>query len=145
MKVQNAGTNRKGGLHAVRRKWMVVDDTETILQMTSEMLAEFTNERICCFRSAEAAIHAFSDDPLSFELVVTDLDMPEMNGAELCQRLRAITPESKIILTTGSADISEAKAFSLGFDAFLRKPFTMSALTEVLEKVKHSNMHLRAA
>jgi len=144
MKVRHADANRESALRAVRRKWMVVDDNETILRMTAEMLAMFTDAEICSFQSPAEAVRAFEAGPSAFELVVTDFDMPEMNGAELCQRLRLSALELKIILTTGSADISGTKALTLGFDAFLAKPFPASALSTALEKVKHANLHLRA-
>ena len=145
MKVEYADTNRKTTFRSIRPKWMVVDDTETILAMTAEMIALFTEAQICFFQSAEKAVRAYAAEPSSFELVVTDFDMPEMNGAELCYQLRSINPESKIILTTGSADISQTKAFSLGFNAFLAKPFSMSALAHALENVRHENVCFQVA
>jgi len=128
--------------HPVRPKWMVVDDNESILHMTAQMLSLFTRAEICCFQSAETAARAFESDPSMFELVITDFDMPEMNGAELCRRLRMFAPELKIILTTGSSEISSAKAHGFGFDGFLTKPFSMAALSKALEKVKRTNVLL---
>jgi CheY-like chemotaxis protein len=136
MKVEHAGANREKVFPAVRPKWMVVDDNETILRLMAERLALLTDAEICCFQSAKEAVRAFEIEPSAFALVVTDFDMPEMNGAELCRRLRVIAPESKIILTTGSADISAIKALNLGFNAFLAKPFPMSALLVALELAK---------
>lgn len=132
MNLQSVIANEEKTFVEPRVKWMVVDDTETVLKMTAEMLAMLTEAEICCFQSAKKALRVFQADPSAFELVATDFDMPEMNGAELCHQLRAIAPKLKIILTTGSVNISKTTAFYLHFNSFLAKPFTMAAVSNAL-------------
>ena len=78
------------------------------------------------------ALMAFSDAPGKYELVVTDFEMPGMNGAELCRRMREISPMQKIFLATGSGFFTEDAAQRIGFTALLNKPFPLTALQEAL-------------
>lgn len=142
MKFHPAVASVEVGPSGTGAKWMVVDDTEAVLQMTAEMLKMFTDAEICCFQSPKEALRAFEDDPSAFGLVVTDFDMPEMNGAELCSKLRAITPDLKIILATGSVNMLEAKAFNLGFAAFLAKPFSAAAISSALFRAEASSRRI---
>ena len=115
-----------------RPLWMIVDDNEDILWLMREMAASFSNAEIVCFNSPQAALAAFKSEPESFELVITDFEMPEMNGVELCHRLRAILPTVKILLATGSGVISEEAARDEGFCGLLHKPFPFASLQRAL-------------
>jgi CheY-like chemotaxis protein len=115
--------------------WMIVDDNEEILSLMREIVAQFSGAEIVCFNSPQAALAAFEATPENFELVITDLEMPGMNGVELCHRLRAISPAAKILLATGSGIVSEEAAANEGFCGLLHKPFPFAALQRVLEDI----------
>jgi two-component system, chemotaxis family, chemotaxis protein CheY len=74
----------------------------------------------------------------SFDLIVTDVNMPEMNGLELAKHLRQ-TPDYKftpiVILTTESSDEFKVKGMEAGATAWLTKPFSPNKLIEVVDKV----------
>jgi CheY-like chemotaxis protein len=89
------------------RRWMLVDDNPEILTM-------------------------FSAEPGRYDLVITDFEMPGMDGVELCRRLQAISPGQKIFLATGSGFFSETAAGHYGFSALLNKPFPLMILQEKL-------------
>ena len=118
---------------ASRPRWMIVDDNEDILLLMHEIVAQFSDAEIVCFNSPQAALAAFEAAPENFELVITDFEMPGMNGVELCHRLRAISPAAKILLATGSGMVSEEAAAGEGFCGLLRKPFPFAMLRRVLE------------
>ena len=118
---------------AARPRWMIVDDNEEILMLMRDIAARFGDAEIDCFNSPHHALAAFEAAPEHFELVITDFEMPGMNGVELCHRLRAISPATIILLMTGSGMIGEASAAHEGFCGLLRKPFPFETLQRVLE------------
>lgn len=115
-----------------RTRWMVVDDDESILQFVALLLAGLTDARICCFRSAAAALRAFTAAPDAYELVLTDLEMPGMSGIDLCRQLRARAPRLLILLATGAGLVTREEARRFGFCNLLHKPFPLVALRNAL-------------
>ena len=115
-------------------RWMLVDDNENILLMLSAVLENLTGASIECYTTPKEALAAFQSSPESYELVITDFEMPGMDGVELCRRFRALSPAQKIILATGSGFFTEAAACHAGFSALLDKPFPLPALKAALAK-----------
>src|SRR5580704_12416362 len=89
------------------RRWMLVDDNLEILTMLSALVENFTTATIECHDSPQSALAAFAAAPDSYELAITDFEMPGMDGVELCRRLRAVSPAQKVFLATGSGFFSE--------------------------------------
>jgi CheY-like chemotaxis protein len=114
------------------RRWMLVDDNTDSLMMLSALLENFTTATLECHDSPQSALAAYAAAPDSYELVITDFEMPGMNGVELCRRLHATTPAQKIFLVTGSGFFSAMAAQHHGFSALLNKPFPLAALEAAL-------------
>ena len=113
-------------------RWMIVDDDEQILLLLAAVLKHMTNAEVECYSSPAAALTAFHATPGKYELVITDFDMPEMDGVELCRRMRAIAPDQEIFLATGSGFFTAEAAYQAGFAALLNKPFPVLALHAAL-------------
>lgn len=78
----------------------------------------------------------FQEKPTGFDLVLTDLDMPEMSGLELTQQLKKISPEIPVVLCTGfSSELNEADAKRLGVTQCLAKPVSTATMTETLRQI----------
>jgi CheY-like chemotaxis protein len=114
------------------RRWMLVDDNAELLMMLSAFAETFTSAKIECHDSPKSALAAFEVAPNSYELVITDFQMPGMDGVELCRRLQAISPRQKVFLATGSGYFSETAASHYGFSALLNKPFPLAVLEQKL-------------
>ena len=89
--------------------------------------------------SSIEALEAFISNPDKFDLVITDMAMPNMPGDKLSAELIKIRTNIPILLCTGfSETMSEKKAVSLGIKGFLFKPIVMNDLSikirEVLDK-----------
>jgi len=111
------------------RNWMVVDDNPGILQVVSTMARLITCAETRTFSDGASALNAFRQNPGEFEFVITDLEMPGMNGLELCNALRELAPRIKVILMTGNhAAIDEPTARLLGFAGLIYKPFSPTHL-----------------
>jgi CheY-like chemotaxis protein len=113
-------------------RWLIVDDNENVLLLLSALAAQLTNAEIDCFSSPREAEAAFAQAPDKYQLVITDLEMPGVDGIQLCRRLRAISPAVKVLLTTGSRLLTGAEAVQNGFCGLLQKPFRVSVLKNLL-------------
>ena len=81
------------------------------------------------------ALEAFRANPKKFDLVITDMTMPNMTGLKLAKKLNEISPGIPIVLCTGFSDqANEHRAQALGIRAFLLKPIIMRDLAEAVRK-----------
>ncbi len=115
-------------------RWMVVDDNPDLLAFMRLVLEQLHDGSVDAYNSPEAALAAFADAPGQYELVITDFEMPGMNGMELCRRMRAMAGDLKIFLATGSGFFTEAAAARAGFIGLLNKPFPIDKLCAMLAK-----------
>jgi PAS domain S-box-containing protein len=116
------------------QKILVVDD-EPALTATIQRLLERLNYQVTIRNGAHEALALFQDNPGNFDLVLTDLTMPEMNGLELARHLRTFRPDVPILLTSGFlADSSVEELHALGLSEPLEKPVSMAALAEALRR-----------
>ena len=113
-------------------RWMLVDDNAEVLKLLAAVLKNYTTAIIECHNSPYSALGAFAAAPDKYELVITDLEMPGMNGVELCRRLHGISARHPVFLATGSGHFNESAARRAGFSALLNKPFPSDALHEAL-------------
>jgi len=84
----------------------------------------------------EDALAMFTLNPGYFDVVITDMTMPKMTGANLAEKLRKIRPDIPIILCTGySSLIDEEKARHMGIAAYMMKPVSMSEIARTIRKL----------
>jgi len=114
------------------KHWMLVDDHAEVLSLVAALVENLVDAKVECFNSPQAALAAFADAPEKYEVVITDFEMPEMDGVELCRRILALAPVQKIFLATGSGFFTKAAARHAGFSGLLNKPFPMETLRETL-------------
>lgn len=124
---------------------MVIDDDAEILRATEEMLRLIGRANTVCFQSPSKAVEAFRQAPGEFDLVITDFDMPGMDGADVCHSIREANRSQKIILFTGSHQVHAEDALALGFDYFLPKPVALSSLELALDATLGPDSHFRLA
>ena len=94
--------------------------------------------------NGEAALKHIQQDPSLYGLVYTDLQMPEIGGLELVQRLSAIDPTIVSVLLTGFASpAASVAALRAGAFDFLHKPFTLAELETSLERATERRRILR--
>ena len=111
---------------------MVVDDDTHALDTVAELLAAVSGVEVCSFASPWQALDALAAAPEKFELVVTDLEMPGMNGLDFRRQVEVVSPATKVLLTTGSGLFNDESARENGFCGLLCKPFSIGALKETL-------------
>jgi len=106
---------------------LVVDDTPRNIRVLEAMLGPRGYAVVPASSGAEALLKVASDPP---DLVLTDVVMPEMDGYELCRRLRAdpATRLLPVVMVTASGDREKVSALEAGADDFVQKPFNQAEL-----------------
>lgn len=115
---------------------MLVDDEENVLVLVSAALEDDERFELLLARDGEEALElARREKP---DLLLLDVLMPEIDGYEVCRRLKE-DPETafiKIIMLTALVEESgEMKAKAAGADGYLTKPFSIAALRNMLEEI----------
>jgi len=114
---------------------LVVDDEKVIADLMRQIL-ETLGYRVTTCIDSRLALEQFEANPTGFDLVITDMTMPHLTGAELAQRLLAGRPKLPVILCTGFSEIiNEEKARALGIRRLLMKPVLRDELARVLRQV----------
>ncbi|MDT8423873.1 MAG: response regulator [Desulfuromonadales bacterium] len=74
----------------------------------------------------------------NYQLVISDVNMPGMNGLDFLKRAQKLRPEIKIIMVTAYGDISSyLEAMNFGASEYLNKPVRIKELTSVMHKLTH--------
>jgi len=114
---------------------LFVDDEPFQTDLGRQMLGRL-GYRVQAFARSTEALEAFQADPGAFDLLITDMTMPEMTGDELARRVMALRPDMPVILCTGYSErITEETASALGIRGFVMKPVVISELALLLRKV----------
>jgi len=113
---------------------LLIDDEETILEMGKQILQGLGYDVVTQKYCLQALGH-FRDHPNMFDLVITDLTMPKMNGMELASEFLKIRPDIPIILCTGFSErLTEKKAQAYGIRKFMVKPLIMRELAVAIRE-----------
>ena len=92
--------------------------------------------RVTTVRESRNALRLFRENPESFDLVITDMTMPDMTGAELAREILRFRPSTPVILCTGYSElISEEEALRMGIRRFLMKPLFMGDVAREIRAV----------
>jgi PAS domain S-box-containing protein len=116
-------------------KILLIDDEQHLVEMYQRMLA-MLGYHVDSRTSPVEAVEAVRANPQKYDLVITDMTMPQMTGYNLAKKLIEIRPNLPVVLCTGFSDqINEDKARSVGILAFLLKPVLFNDLAATLRKV----------
>ena len=114
---------------------LFVDDEEQIVSMVKQTL-ERLGYQVAARTSSPDALEAFRAGSDKFDLVITDMTMPNMTGVELAPKLLEIRPDIPIILCTGFSELTDAnKAKASGIREFVMKPVVKDQIARIIRKV----------
>jgi DNA-binding NtrC family response regulator len=117
------------------RKILLVDDETAVLDVTTRML-EMLGYKVTATSSSVNALDLFRTDPDQFDLVITDMTMPNMTGDELASKIMKIRPGMPVILYSGNGQIiTEDIIKEMGIRKFVQKPANMKDLSETLSMI----------
>lgn len=128
--IQEKGDTQKGVGHI-----LIVDDEELIVTLEKTWL-ERLGYKVTALNSSPEALNVFSKTPEAFDLVVTDMSMPGINGQELSSELNRLRPDLPILMCTGFSDeLSTEEAESMGIKGYLFKPVVMKDFADKIEEL----------
>jgi len=114
---------------------LFIDDEETLVQIGRQML-ERLGYKVSTKSCSVKALEDFREDPMKFDLVITDQTMPNMTGEVLAKEMMQIRSDIPIILCTGFSHLVDQKKSQLiGIRAFLMKPLILRDLAVTIRKV----------
>ncbi len=108
---------------------LVVDDEDLVLNVAANMLEKLGYTVLKAHNGAEA-IDIFKAQRDEIQMLVLDIIMPGMNGGEVYDKIKAINPDVKVLLSSGySVDGQAIELLERGCEGFVQKPFTMEELS----------------
>jgi DNA-binding NtrC family response regulator len=121
-------------------KVLLIDDEKDFLEIMSERM----KTREIDVTTAESAVEALKKvEEESYDAIILDLQMPEMDGLEALKILKSKKPELQIILLTGHATVEKGvEAMKLGAMDLMEKPADLKILTEKIRKAHVKKMIL---
>lgn len=123
---------------------LVIDDEQMLCELLKAVLARHGHEIIMAFNGRDGVALFKQHRP---RITLLDLALPDMNGIQVLQEIRAIDPHSAVIMLTGQAtEAMESEARQIGVLDFLRKGLSVDVLVRALERalqppVKRSQAH----
>ncbi len=114
---------------------LLVDDEAAIVDIGKEMLTGL-GYKVLGMTNSPKALELFRISPDRFDLVITDMTMPDMTGSELARELMLIRPDIPVILCTGFSElITKDQAKSLGIRNFIVKPVGLKQIAAIVRRV----------
>jgi two-component system C4-dicarboxylate transport response regulator DctD len=123
---------------------LIVDDEPDILSIVRRVLEEY-GFNVCCFTKPNIALEHYRISPNNHSLVISDFQMPSINGLEFLRKVREINSDTKVFLTTNfeMSDLglllfpNSNLSTSLNnfiIDEFIQKPFSIEQLIVLIRK-----------
>lgn len=113
-------------------KILLVDDEQDFLETLSQRIG-LRGIDVASTTSAKDAIEKVGAE--SYDAIILDLQMPEMDGLEVLKKIKALRPEMQIIVLTGHATVKKAiEAMKLGALDLMEKPADLDTIMEKIKK-----------
>ncbi len=126
---------KSGDLPEARKCILYVDNEESMLNLVKQILERLGYD-VVVTNWCSKAIRLLQAQPDMFDLIITDMKMPNMDGMELSRNLLEIRPDIPIILCTGFSDLIDREGIkAAGIKEVIAKPFLMEDMAKVIHKV----------
>ena len=114
---------------------LLIDDEEMVINI-SEMMLKRLGYRVLKAHSGYEGLQLFEENKSEIDLIISDLEMPKMNGKEVMDKIREINPEIKVLLSSGAlTDADEKNVINKGFNGFLKKPYNLKTLYKKMAEI----------
>ncbi|MGL5573798.1 MAG: response regulator transcription factor, partial [Cetobacterium sp.] len=114
------------------KKVLIVEDEKSLATVISDSLKNEGFETVITHRGDEAIDCFYKEKP---DLILLDINLPGMNGWEICKKLKALSQVPIIMVTARDSEFDEIKGLELGADDYITKPFTPKLLIIKLKKL----------
>jgi YesN/AraC family two-component response regulator len=113
----------------------VEDDTMVCLSIGRILARKFPDATVYTAENGQIGLELFKGH--SPEIVITDINMPVMDGIEMAGKIKSIKADTKFIVLTGYSDKNYLERFSeIGFDDYIVKPVSLGKLFAAIEKCR---------
>ncbi len=114
---------------------LLVDDEASVAKLEGQMLSRLGYQVIVKTSSGDA-LNTFKSKPGFFDLVISDMTMPDMTGDQLSKELLSIQPNLPIIICTGFSErINKEQAETIGVTGFLMKPVSKAEMAQLVRQI----------
>jgi len=114
----------------MKKRALVIDDEQVVLSSVSKILTAEDYEVVAMMNGGAGISHAINE---SFDIVLTDIRMPFVDGFKVLMEIRRFKPGVPIVIITGYATVNSAvQAVKLGATDYIEKPFTPEQLLRVV-------------
>ena len=119
-------------------KVLIVDDVSIMRKTLKDILTEHCGiGNVNLIEASDGADAVFMYEQTKPDVVFLDITMPDMNGKEVIEKLKAIDPEPVIIMCSGSGDkMSVIECIRAGAKDYVRKPVTRERVLDALAKIE---------
>ena len=125
-----------------KKRILFIDDEYFLRKLICEMLTTIDYE-VKVEESGGKAVRTFIEHPEEFDLVLTDLMIPDMRGDEIAERIRSVRPNMPVVVMTGTPEnLSRGRAEAAGICKVLSKPLTIGELSEGLRGVLYPTIQV---
>lgn len=129
-------------LHSQKKLQILVVDDEEISRNNIEHILKKDGHRV------ETAIHGLDAmekmKDKEFEIIITDLKMEKMDGIQLIESVKEVSPDTDIVMITGFATVNSAvNALQKGAAHYLPKPLNLEELRSIIRKITETRRHLK--
>ncbi|MGD9159199.1 MAG: response regulator [Desulfobacteraceae bacterium] len=116
-------------------KILIADDEKSITLLLTRLFGRL-GYSVTSGTDPVEVYEAFKNDPEGFDLLITDMAMPNMTGADLSRKVKEIRPDMPVILCTGYSDlIDEENAMEYGISRFIMKPLELYDVAETVREI----------
>jgi len=114
---------------------LFVDDEVSVAKLVGQMLSRL-GYQVTIETDSENALNTFRSNPDFFDIVISDMTMPNITGDQLAKEILLIKPDTPIIICTGFSErINKEQSEALGVKGFLMKPAIKSNMAQMVRKV----------
>ena len=126
----------ESGYSSIKGKTFLLIDDEPMVTDICEMMLKKLGHKVLKAHSGSEGIKLYESNRNQIDLIISDLNMPEMNGQEVVDKLRRMDHNIKVLLSSGGLSVAEEnKVVSRGFNGFLKKPYNMNTLSEKIAEI----------
>jgi two-component system cell cycle sensor histidine kinase/response regulator CckA len=120
-----------------KQKILLIDDEDIIRQVGKRMLIKGGYD-VLLAKDGPEALALYRAEPHSFDLVLLDLIMPEMDGKEIFNRMKEINSDVKVIFTSGYGPQDRPDLTQIENTGFIQKPFQTEILIQTVQEILKS-------
>lgn len=117
------------------KKWAIVDDEPAVLEVMQALLGSVTPSPVVAFNNPVEAVAAIRAEPQAFEMLITDRNMPQMDGVGLLVLAREAAPHLRFVMVTGNTLRLEEDFDWFGLPhSFVSKPFNRARIADAVSR-----------